>query len=123
LFKARCKIIRCEIYKLINSIWNKEEWPEECEESINVPLSKKGDKTDCNNYRGISLLSTTYKIVFNILLSRLTPYRRKLLGIINVDFNATGQLLIVYYAFVMRKKVEYNEAVHHPFIDLKKAFD
>jgi hypothetical protein len=26
------------------------------------------------NYRGISLLPTTYKMLFNILLSRLTPY-------------------------------------------------
>jgi hypothetical protein len=26
------------------------------------------------NYRGISLLSTSYKILLNILLSRLTPY-------------------------------------------------
>jgi hypothetical protein len=27
-----------------------------------------------SNYRGISLLSTSYKIVSNILLSRLSPY-------------------------------------------------
>jgi hypothetical protein len=46
------------IHKLIISIWNKEELPEEWRESI-VPVYKKGDKTDCNNYRGISLLPTT----------------------------------------------------------------
>jgi len=68
------RTIRREIHKLINSLWNKEEFPEEWKESIVVPIYKKGDKTDCNKCRGISLLSTTYKILSNILLSRLTPY-------------------------------------------------
>ena len=47
---------------------------EEWKESIIVPISKKGDKTDCNNYKGISHLSITCNFFFNILLSRLTPY-------------------------------------------------
>jgi len=50
----------------------------------------------------------------------------KLLGIINVDFDATGQLLIIYSAFIKylrKKKWEYNEAVHQLFIDFKKAYD
>jgi len=63
-----------EIHKLITSIWKKEKLPEEWKESITVPIHKKGDKTDCNNYRGISLLQTTYKILSNIMLSRLIPY-------------------------------------------------
>jgi hypothetical protein len=38
------------------------------EKSIIVPVYKKGNKTDCSNYRGISLLPNTYKSFFNILL-------------------------------------------------------
>ena len=47
------------------------------------------------------------------------------MGIIHVDFNATGQLLTIYSALVkyLRKKWEYNEAVHQLFIDFKKAYD
>jgi len=62
LIKARDRTICCAIHKLIISIWNKEEVPEDWKESIIVPIHKKGDKTDCNNYRGISLLPTTYKL-------------------------------------------------------------
>jgi hypothetical protein len=62
------------IHKLVTSIWNKEELPDQCKESIIVPIHRKGDKTDCNNYRDISLLSTSYTILLNILLSLLSPY-------------------------------------------------
>jgi hypothetical protein len=56
------------IHKLINSVWNKEELPDQWKESIIVPIHIKGDKTDCNNYRGISLLSISYKVLSNIPL-------------------------------------------------------
>jgi len=50
--------------------------------------------------------------------------QRKFLGLISVDFNATGQLLIRYSAFVrfLKKKWEYSEAVHHLFRECKKAY-
>ena len=80
LIKEGGRTIRYQIHKLIFSFWNKEELPEEWKESIIVPIHKKGDKTDFNNYRGISLLPTTYKILSNILLSRLTPYAEEITG-------------------------------------------
>ena len=49
------RTIRSEIHKLIHSIWNGEELPEEWKELIIVAIYKKGDKTDCRYYRGISL--------------------------------------------------------------------
>ena len=80
LIKAGDRIIRYEIHTLIISIWNKKELPEEWKESIIVPIYKRGVKTDCNNYRGITLLPTTYKILSNILLSRLIPYAEEVIG-------------------------------------------
>ena len=59
LITAGGRTIRYEIHKLNISIWNKEELPEEWKESTIVPIYKKDDKTDCNNYRGISLLPPT----------------------------------------------------------------
>jgi hypothetical protein len=77
--KAGGRTIRCAIHKLIIAIWNKEELPKEWKEPIIVPIHNKGDKTDCNNYRGISHLPTTYKILSNILLSRLIPYAEEIM--------------------------------------------
>jgi hypothetical protein len=80
LIKAGGETLYSEIHRLICSIWNKEKLPQQWKESIIVRIYKKGDKTDCNNYRGISLLSTAYKILSNILLTWLTPYVNEIIG-------------------------------------------
>jgi len=59
LISARCKTLRSEIHKLINSTWNKEELTEEWKELIIILIYKKSRKTDCSTYRGISHLSST----------------------------------------------------------------
>jgi hypothetical protein len=50
--------------------------------------------------------------------------QRKLLEIISVDFDATGQLLIIYPAFIkyLKKKWKCKEAMHKLFIDFKNTY-
>jgi hypothetical protein len=74
LIQAGGETLQSEIHKLINSIWSKEELRDKRKESIILPIYKKRYKIACSNYRGILLLSTSYKILFNILLSRLSLY-------------------------------------------------
>jgi len=62
LIKAWGRTIRSEIHKVINSIWNMEELPAVWKELFILPICKKGDKTDCGNYRGVLLMSAMYKI-------------------------------------------------------------
>jgi hypothetical protein len=50
LIRAWSEILCSVKHKLIYSIWNKEELPQQWKESVIVPIYKKGDKTDCNNY-------------------------------------------------------------------------
>jgi hypothetical protein len=50
LILAIGKTLHSDIHKLIMLIWNKEELPHQCRESIVVPIHKKGDKTDCSYY-------------------------------------------------------------------------
>jgi hypothetical protein len=94
-------------------------------ESIIVPIYKKGDKNDCNNYRGISLFSTAYKIVSNILLARLMPYVDEITGDHQCGFYHNRSIMdqIFYIQQILEKKWEYNGTVHQLFIDFKKAYD
>ena len=74
LIKSGGRTIRSEIHKLINSVWSVEEWPEYWKELIIVLyLSIRWAMKHYSNYRGISLLTITYKILSKVLLSRLNP--------------------------------------------------
>jgi len=114
-----------EIHELFISIWKEEKLPEEWKESIIVPIHKKGDKTDCNNYRGISLLLTTYKILSNILLLRLIPYAKEIIGDHQRGFRHNKSTIdhIFFIRQILEKKWECNEEVYQLFIDFKKAYD
>ena len=122
MIKARGRTIFLEIHKLITSIWKKEKLPEEWKESIIIPIHKKEDKTDCNNYTGISLLPTTYKILSNIFLSRLIPYAKEIIGDHQCGFrrNRSTTDHIFCIRQILEKKWEYIEPVHQLFIGFKK---
>jgi len=62
LIKAVGRTISFQIRKLINSVWHKEKLLEEWKEAVIVTFYKKGGKADCNFYRGMSFLLTTYKM-------------------------------------------------------------
>jgi hypothetical protein len=107
LIQAGGEMLLSTIHKLMNSLWNKEELPDQWKEYIIVPIHKKGDKTDSNNYRGISLLSTSYKILANILLSRLVPYIDEIIGDHQCGFrrnrSTTGQIFCIHQ--ILEKKM------------------
>jgi hypothetical protein len=118
LIQARGEILLSVIPNLINSIWNKEELPDQWKKSIIVPVHKMGDKTDCNNYHVISLISTSYKIILNILLTRLSPYINKIIGDHQCGFqrnrSTTDQIFCIHQILekngsTMRQYISYSK--------------
>jgi hypothetical protein len=78
LIKAGSRAVHCDLDKL-NSIYSKEEFPQQWKGSIIVAIYKKGDKTDCSNYRGIFLLPATYSNSSYSLLSMSSMYVDKII--------------------------------------------
>jgi hypothetical protein len=60
--------LQSEVHKLINSIWSKEEFPDQWKGSIIVPIYDKGDKTDLvinEGYHCYQLNTKFYPITFS----------------------------------------------------------
>jgi hypothetical protein len=68
-------------------------------------------------------LTTAYKILSNILLSRLTRYAEEIIGDHQCGFrrNRSTTDHIFCIRQILEKKWEYNGAVHQLFVDFKKA--
>ena len=53
-----------KLQDLFTSCWDKVTLPQDLRDAVNVSLYKsKGEKSDCSNYRGITLLSIAGKIL------------------------------------------------------------
>jgi hypothetical protein len=71
------------------------------------------------------LLSTSYKILSNNLLSRLIPYADEIIGDHQCGFrrNRSTTDKTFYICQILEKKWEYNGTVRQLFIHFKKAYD
>jgi len=70
-------------------------------------------------------LPTTYKILSNILLSRLIPYAKEIIGNHQCGFRRNWSTIDHIFCIrqILEKKWEYNEEVDQLFIDFKKVYD
>jgi hypothetical protein len=57
--------------ELMNGVWRGEGFPEDWREGVICPIFKKGEKNRAENYRGITLLNTGYKLYASVLSERM----------------------------------------------------
>ena len=72
MLKADEQTTATVLTNILCDIWESEEAPLSWKTGLIVKLPKKGDLTNCNNWRGIMLLSVTYKVLSRVVLNRLT---------------------------------------------------
>lgn len=125
LIKYGIEKIHKEVHNLIIEIWNNEQMPTEWNSGVIVTIHKKGDKTSCKNYRGITLLNTTYKILTSMIQKRLLYYTKNIVGDYQCGFvrNKSTVDAIHILKQITEKTYEYKIDVEMLFIDFKQAFD
>src|SRR6218665_3678861 len=113
------------MYTLCKRIYLEKSCPEDWGKAIVVPIHKKKDKRDCNNYRGISLLSVPGKVYTSILRQRLKRYVEEIVAEEQAGVWSGGgtmdQLFVIRQ--LAEKYFEKNKTLYNNFIDFRQAFD
>ena len=114
-----------KMVKIICKIWYEEKLPTQWEEAIFVTLHKKGEKSLCENYRGLSLLNVGFKVLTNIIYRRLFPYYRSAIGNYQAGFLPSKSTIdnIFIARQLCEKYREYDTDSYHLFVDFAQAYD
>lgn len=124
--KAGGEPLKQLLLELVNLAWNTGTVPEEWNQSIIVPIFKnKGDPLDCQNHRGISLMSHVGKVYERILETRLRAQVDDLLSESQCGFRPGRGTVdqIAALRLFLEKSWEHNIDQYICFLDLEKAFD
>ena len=59
------------LHSICQQIWKTQQWPQDWEKSIFIPIPKKGNAKECSNYHTIALISHASKVMLKILQARI----------------------------------------------------
>ena len=122
-----CKeILITELHEILCLCWSEGEVPQDMRDANVITLYKnKGDRGDCNNYRGISLLSVVGKVFARVVLKRLQVLAEQVYPESQCGFRANRSTVDMIFSLrqLQEKCREQRQPLFIAFIDLTKAFD
>ena len=62
------------LHSVCQQICKTQQWPQDWERSVFIPIPKKGNAKECSNYRTIALISHASKVMLKVLQARLQQY-------------------------------------------------
>ena len=113
------------LHSICQHIWKTQRWPQDWKRSVFIPIPKKGNATECSNYRTIALISHASKIMLKILKARLQQYMNCELPDVQAGFRKGRGTRdqIANILWIMEKARELQKNIYFCFTDYAKAFD
>ena len=96
-----------------------------CDAKIVTLFKNKGDRSDCNNYREISLLNVIGKVFAGVIIARLQILADRMLPESQCGFKSGRSTIDKIFSVrqLQDKCREQQQPLYFAFIDLTKAFD
>ena len=122
-------ILKDDAVKVLHStcqqIWKTQQWPQDWERSVFIPITKKGNAKECSNYHIIALISHARKVMLKILQVRPQQHVNRELPDVQAGFRkgrgTRGQIANIHW--IIKKAREFQKNIYFCFIDYAKAFD
>ena len=116
------------VKKLFNRLYCNGEFPESWSKSVIIPLHKKGNLNNPDNYRGIALLDIFSKIYIGILNTRVTFFVNAFDKISESQAGfrkgySTIDNAFILYSLINKYLCRKGKKIYVAFVDFKKAFD
>ena len=110
---------------IFREVWESETTPEAWKTGLIVKLPKKGDLGECNNWRGITLLPITSKILSKIIHTRLAATLDEYIRQEQAGFRPGRSCSDHIFTLrqILEQSKEWNAPLYANFIDFEKAFD
>ena len=126
LIKSCKSVLLPSIHRLIVRCWEEGRMPQDFKDAKIVTIYKnKGDRSDCNNHRGISLLSVVGKLFARVVLRRLQVLAEEVYPESQCGFRRDRSTIDMIFTLSLLKEKcrEQHQPLFMAFIDLTKAFD
>ena len=78
------------LHAICQQIWKTQQWSQDWERSVFIPIPKKGNAKECSNYHTNALISHASKVMLKILQDRLQQYVNRELPDIQAGFRKGG---------------------------------
>ena len=107
------------------SKFEKQQWPQNWERSVFIPIPKKGNARECSDYHTIALISHASKVMLKIFQARLQQYVNHELSDVQAGFRKGRGTRdqIANICWIPEKARKYQKNIYFCFIDYAKAFD
>ena len=127
IYKEGGEVLIVKLTELLQFFWHHDELPQDLKDANIIHLYKrKGDKSSCDNHRGISPLSVAGKILACVLVNRLIKHLlNDVVSESQCGFrNNRGTVDMIFSVRQLQEKCrKQRQDLYLLFVDLTKAFD